>query len=130
VCGHWVKRAQWLELLRNPIAEERLVNCMCQRLRRQREWQLVLAHGSVRARLAWQLVDLAQHFGEREGQTQEIFVPIVLTQEQQAQLIGATRARLWEARREFEHNRWLICGPEGFWVRNEEALQRQSLEEF
>jgi hypothetical protein len=118
------------ELLRNPIVEERLVNCMCQRSRRQSEWQLVLARGSVRARLAWHLVDLAQRFGERDERTKEIFVPIALTQEQQAQLIGATRARLWEARREFEHKRWLICGPEGFWVRNEEALRRQSLEEF
>jgi CRP/FNR family cyclic AMP-dependent transcriptional regulator len=130
VRGYSLQRAQWLELLRNPIVEERLVNCMCQRSRRQSEWQLVLARGSVRARLAWHLVDLAQRFGERDEQTKEIFAPIALTQEQQAQLIGATRARLWEARREFEHKRWLICGPEGFWVRNEEALRRQSLEAF
>jgi hypothetical protein len=89
--GYSLQRAQWLELLRNPIVEERLVNCMCQRSRRQSEWQLVLARGSVRARLAWHLVDLAQRFGERDEQTKEIFVPIALTQEQQAQLIGATR---------------------------------------
>ncbi|MCL6641713.1 MAG: helix-turn-helix domain-containing protein [Candidatus Bipolaricaulota bacterium] len=99
-----------------------------QRSRRLHEWHLVLARGSVRARLAWQLIDLAQRFGEREERTQEVFVPICLTQEQQAQLIGATRARLWEALREFERKRWLVCGPEGFWVRDEGALRRQSFE--
>jgi hypothetical protein len=89
-----------------------------------------LGAGSVAGAAGLAPVDLAQRFGERDEQTKEIFVPIALTQEQQAQLIGATRARLWEARREFEHKRWLICGPEGFWVRNEEALRRQSLEAF
>jgi len=128
VRGYSLHRAQWLELLRNPIVEERFVSHEQERLRRLHEWQLLLARGSVRARLAWQLVDLAQRFGERDEQTQEIFVPIALTQEQQAQLIGATRARLWEARREFEHKRWLVCGPEGFWVRDEGALQQRSLE--
>jgi len=130
VQGRWLERRQWLELLRHPAVQERFLEYTRRRWQRQREWQLVLAHGSVRARLAWHLVDLAQRFGERDEQTKEIFVPIALTQEQQAQLIGATRARLWEARREFEHKRWLICGPEGFWVRNEEALRQQSLEKF
>ncbi len=130
VQGRWLGRGQWLELLRHPAVQERFLEYTQRRWQRQREWQLVLARGSVRARLAWQLVDLARRFGERDEQTREIFVPIALTQEQQAQLVGATRTRVCEALLEFERKRWLVCGYEGFLVRSEEALRQQSLEEF
>jgi CRP-like cAMP-binding protein len=128
VQGRWLGRGQWLELLRHPAVQERFLEYTRRRWQRQREWQLVLAYGSVRARVAWQLTDLAQCFGERDEQKQEIFVPVNLTQEQQAQLVGATRARVCEALREFERKRWLICGHEGFLVRDEGALRQQSLE--
>jgi CRP/FNR family cyclic AMP-dependent transcriptional regulator len=130
VRGHSLQRAQWLELLRNPIVEERFVSHERQRLRRLHEWQLVLARGSVRARLAWQLVDLAQRFGERDEQTKEIFVPIALTHERQAQLVGATRARVGDVLREFERRGWLIYTLRAFWVKNLGALRNQILEEF
>jgi CRP-like cAMP-binding protein len=121
-------RGQWLELLRHPAVQERFLEYTRRRWQRQREWQLVLGYGSVRARVAWQLTDLAQRFGERDEQKQEIFVPVNLTQEQQAQLVGATRARVCEALREFERKRWLVCGHEGFLVRDEGVLRQQSLE--
>lgn len=128
VSGHWVEQAQWLELLRNPIVEDRFVCYNHRRLQRLHEWQLILARGSVRARVAWQLTDLAQRFGERDARTGEIFVPIHLTQVQQAQLCGSVRSQVWEALREFEGKRWVICSPQGFWVRDAEALLRQSRE--
>lgn len=128
VRGHWIEHARWLELLCNPTITERFVRSERRRLQRLHEWQLVLARGSVRARVAWQMLDLAQRLGERDERTQEIFVPVHLTQGQQAQLVGATRARVWEALREFERRRWLVCGHGGFWVRDEGALKQQSLE--
>ena len=128
VGGHWIKRAQWLELLRDPVVEERFVSYIHKRQQRQHEWQLVLTRGSVRARVAWQLLDLAQRFGERNEQTQEIFVPIVLTQQQQAALCGTVRSQVWGTLREFEGKRWLVCGSQGFWVRDEGALRHQSHE--
>lgn len=60
--------------------------------------------------------------------TGEIFVEIHLTQTQQGQLCGASRARVWEALEEFTNKRWLVCGSQGFLVRDEEALRRQSRE--
>ncbi len=126
--GRWVSQAKWLEVLRDPISEERFLDYHQRCWRRQHEWQLVLARGSVRARVAWQMLDLAQRFGKRDERTQEIFVPVHLTLEQQAQLVGATRARLWEALREFERKKWLVCGHESFLVCDEEALRQQSRE--
>lgn len=128
VRGRWLDRVQWLELLRRPPVQERFLEYTRRRWQRQHEWQLVLAYGSVRARVAWRITDLAQRFGEQDKPTGEIFVPVRLTQEQQAQLVGATRTRVVEALREFERKRWLVCGHEGFWVRNEGALLEQSLE--
>ncbi len=129
VQGHWIEQERWLELLHdNPIVEVRFMGYVRRRLQRLHEWQLMLARGSVRGRVAWQLTDLAQRFGERDARTGEVFVPIVLTQQQQAQLCGATRARVCEVLREFEHKRLLICGRDGFWVRDPEALKRQSYE--
>lgn len=100
------------------------------RLQRQHEWQLVLARGSVRARVAWQLLDLAERFGEQDERTGEVFVAIALTQRQKAQLCGASRARVWQALEEFTSKRWLICSSWGFWVRDKEALRQQSREAF
>lgn len=128
VRGHWIKETRWLELLRDPVVEERFVRSLRQRQRRQHEWQLVLARGSIRARVAWQLLDLAERFGERDARTGEIFVGIHLTQTQQAQLCGSVRSQVWEALRGFEGQRWVICSPQGFWVRDEGALRKQSFE--
>lgn len=128
VQGHWLERANWLELMRIPKIEERFVEHLRQRAQRQHEWQLVLARGSVRARVAWQVVDLAERFGERDERTQEIFVPVHLTQKDEAALVGATRARVGEVLREFERKRWLVWGSQGFLVRRLEALREQSRE--
>ncbi|MFN4218990.1 MAG: hypothetical protein ACK4HB_06905, partial [Candidatus Bipolaricaulia bacterium] len=62
VQGHWLKREQWREFLHIPTVEERFLSYMRKRLQKQHEWQLVLARGSVRARVAWQLLDLAERF--------------------------------------------------------------------
>ncbi len=130
VQGHWIKQAQWLELLHdNLIVEARFVGYVQRRLQRLHEWQLMLARGSVRARLAWQLAYLAQRFGKQDARTAgEVFVPIVLTEQQQAQLCGATRPRVCGVLREFERQHLLVCGREGFWVRDLEALKHQSYE--
>lgn len=130
VQGHWIKRTDWLELLRIPTIEERFWEYMRKKSQRQHEWQLVLARGSVRARVAWQLLDLAERFGELDEATEEIFVAISLTRTQQAQLCGASRARVGEALDEFTDKRWLVCGSRGFWVRDKAALQQQSREAF
>lgn len=128
VRGCQLGRVEWLKLLRHPSVQERFLSYQHSYWQRQHEWQLVLARGSVRARVAWQLMDLARRFGERDERTGEIFVPIALTQEQQAQLCGSVRSAVWEVLHSFTKKRWLVCGPQGFWVRDEGALQQQSRE--
>jgi len=128
VQGHWIEHERWLKLLCHLTVAERFMRSQHQRTQRQHEWQLVLARGSVRARVAWQLMDLARRFGERDERTGEIFVPVHLTQEQQAQLCGSVRSAVWEVLHSFTKKRWLVCGPQGFWVRDEGALQQQSRE--
>lgn len=128
VRGRWIGHPQWSALLGQPLVQERFLSYQQRHWQRQHEWQLVLAYGSVRARLAWQVLDLARRFGERDEATKEIFVLVHLTQQRWAQLVGASRTRLWEALVEFERKRWLVCGHEGFWVRDAGALRQQSHE--
>lgn len=130
VHGRWFELAHWLVLLQQPEVQERLSRHNRERVERTHNWQVVLAHGSVRARVAWQTVDLAERFGERDERTQEIFVPVHLTQTDEAALVGASRAQVGKALREFEGKRWLVWGPRGFWVRDLEALRIQSREEL
>lgn len=110
--GWWISEAQWLALLCHPTVSERFWQRQSQRLRDLYQWQVMLARGSVRARVAWQLLHLAERFGQA-GQNGEIFVPVHLPQEQQALLVGATRpaglAGLWAPRLLYQEHR----GPEG-----------------
>jgi|GEM_PF-1382305 len=125
--GWWVSEAQWLALLRHPGVLERFWRRQNQRLQDLHCWQVLLARGSVRARVAWQLLHLAERFGQA-SQTGEIFVAVHLTHEQQAMLVGATRPMVWKALQHFQQQGWLVCALSGFWIKNKEALISVSYE--
>ncbi len=125
--GWWGTEAQWLALLHQAGVLERFWQRQNQRLRDLYQWQVVLARGTVRARVAWQLLHLAKRFGRTE-EDGKIFVPLRLTQEQQAELVGATRPMVWRALQYFHQQGWLVCGPQGFWIKSKEALMDVSHE--
>lgn len=126
VSGWWIEQDEWLKLIRRWEVHDRYWKREIEHLRRLHEWQVVLAHGSVRARVAWQLLQLAERFG-RAG-SEGIFVPLYLTQEQQAELAGATRPRVSMAIEHFQGQGWLSCERTGFWIKDREALAKQSRE--
>ncbi len=126
ISGWWVRAAEWFELVRRPWIQERFLQRQSERLYQLHSWQVVLAHGSVRARMAWQLLQLAGRFGE--SKPEGLFVPLYLTQEQQAELAGATRPRVWMAVKHFQDQGWLSWQADGFWIKDREALTKQSRE--
>ncbi len=134
VSGWWVREAQWFELVHRWEIHERFLQRQRERLRHLHEWQVVLAYGSVRGRVAWWLLRLGEWVGVDETRTNPqdkgkgIFVPLHLTQEQQAELVGASRPVVSQVLKRFQERGWLVCGREGYWIRDRDALAEQSRE--
>jgi CRP-like cAMP-binding protein len=126
VAGWWIEQAKWRELLRSVAVQELYERRRAEQDRERHEWEVVLAHGSVRARLAWQFLDLAKRFGEsRPG---GIWIALPLTQEQQAKLVGAARQTVAQALKHFYEQGWVKCEHRGFWVCHRVKLVEQSYE--
>lgn len=130
VSGWWVRKAEWLELVHRWETYQRFLRRQRERLRHLHEWQVVLAHGSVRARVAWWLLRLAEWVGVERANPGDkgIFVPLRLTQEQQAELVGASRPAVSQALKSFQEQGWLVCDRAGYWIRDREALAKQGRE--
>jgi len=124
--GWWVKQAQWFELMLQRGNHQRCLQRQTERLRRLHQWQVVLAHGSVRARMAWQLLQLAERFGE--AKPEGLSVPLYLTEAQEADLAGATRPSVAKAIGYFRKEGWLVCERTGFKIKDRAALAEQSRE--
>jgi len=124
--GWWLKEEGWLALLRQRGLLERFRQRRMDQLRRFYAWGELLAYGSVRARVAWRLLDLAERFGRDAGG--RVFVPLHMTQERCAELVGATRPVVARALQYFQEQGWVILGQEGFEVSDRKALKEQSLE--
>jgi CRP/FNR family cyclic AMP-dependent transcriptional regulator len=124
VAGWWIEQAKWREVLRS--VQELYERRWTERDQKRHEWEVVLAYGSVRARVAWQLLALAKRWGE--SSPRGIWVPLPLTQEQQAKLVGAARQTVTQVLEYFYKQGWIECEHRGFWIRDLARLVEQSHE--
>ncbi|MDT4950141.1 MAG: family transcriptional regulator, cyclic receptor protein, partial [Pseudonocardiales bacterium] len=106
-----------------PEIAERLLRVLARRLRRTNSNLTDLIFIDVSGRVAKRLLGLAQRFGTREGGAMRLTHD--LTQEELAQLVGATRVTVNRALAEFAHRGWiqlegkslLICDSERLTMR-------------
>jgi CRP/FNR family transcriptional regulator len=92
-------------LLQQPAVAVQLLRALAQRLRRTNEAMADLVFTDVPGRVAKALLDLAEKFGTPE--TDGIRVRHDLTQEELAQLVGASRETVNKALSEFASRGWL-----------------------
>jgi CRP/FNR family transcriptional regulator len=88
-----------------PELSEQLLQALAQRLRRTNEQMADLVFSDVPGRVAKALLDLADRFGTPDGEG--IRVTHDLTQEELAQLVGASRETVNKALSEFASRGWL-----------------------
>ncbi|HVA60731.1 MAG TPA: Crp/Fnr family transcriptional regulator [Mycobacteriales bacterium] len=92
-------------LLEHPQVAEFLLAALARRLRRTNEAMADLVFTDVPGRVAKALLDLADRFGEVEGDA--VRVTHDLTQEELAQLVGASRETVNKALSDFAGRGWL-----------------------
>ncbi len=88
-----------------PEVAGQLLRALAQRLRRTNENRADLVFSDVPGRVAKALLDLAQRFGVQSDHG--IHVTHDLTQEELAQLVGASRETVNKALADFQHRGWL-----------------------
>ncbi len=88
-----------------PEVAGQLLRALAQRLRRTNENRADLVFSDVPGRVAKALLDLARRFGVQTGDG--IHVTHDLTQEELAQLVGASRETVNKALADFQHRGWL-----------------------
>lgn len=88
-----------------PEFTEQLLRVLARRLRRTKSNLADLLFTDVSGRVAKQLLQLAQRFGTREGDV--VRVTHDLTQEEIAQLVGASRETVNRALNDFAHRGWI-----------------------
>lgn len=92
-------------LATNPEVSAQLLQALARRLRRTNESLTDLVFSDVPGRVAKALLDLADRFGRPTADG--ILVPHELTQEELAQLVGASRETVNKALAEFVQRGWL-----------------------
>jgi CRP/FNR family cyclic AMP-dependent transcriptional regulator len=92
-------------LIERPAVAVQLLKALAQRLRRTNEAMADLVFTDVPGRVAKALLDLSAKFGVPEGESTRVRHD--LTQEELAQLVGASRETVNKALSEFAHRGWL-----------------------
>ena len=92
-------------LERNPAVSQQLLQALARRLRRTNENLADLVFSDVPGRVAKALLDLADRFGRPAADG--LLVAHDLTQEELAQLVGASRETVNKALAEFVHRGWI-----------------------
>jgi CRP/FNR family cyclic AMP-dependent transcriptional regulator len=105
-----------------PEITERLLRVLARRLRRTNDNVADLIFTDVPGRVAKQLLQLAQRFGVREGDA--LRVDHDLTQEEIAQLVGATRETVNKALADFVHRGWITLEGKAMLIFDSERLRR------
>jgi len=95
---------RWLD--GRPEVARHLLRALAQRLRRTNDSVADLVFTDVPGRIAKALLDLAERFGQRSA-SGEVRVPHGLTQEELAQLVGASRETVNKALADFSARGWL-----------------------
>jgi CRP/FNR family cyclic AMP-dependent transcriptional regulator len=107
-----------------PEIAEKLLRVLARRLRRTNHDLADLIFTDVPGRVAKQLLRLAQRFGTQDGDV--LRVSHDLTQEEIAQLVGASRETVNKALSDFAHRGWIRLEGKSVLIRNCEHLSRRA----
>ena len=107
-----------------PEIAEKLLRVLARRLRRTNHDLADLIFTDVPGRVAKQLLRLAQRFGTQDGDV--LRVSHDLTQEEIAQLVGASRETVNKALSDFAHRGWIRLEGKCVLIRDCEHLSRRA----
>ena len=107
-----------------PEIAEKLLRVLARRLRRTNHDMADLIFTDVPGRVAKQLLRLAQRFGTQDGDS--LRVSHDLTQEEIAQLVGASRETVNKALSDFAHRGWIRLEGKCVLIRDCEHLVRRA----
>jgi CRP/FNR family cyclic AMP-dependent transcriptional regulator len=107
-----------------PEIAEQLLRVLARRLRRTNNNLADLIFTDVPGRVAKQLLQLAQRFGTQDDGT--LRVTHDLTQEEIAQLVGASRETVNKALAEFAYRGWIRLDAKTVWICDSERLARRA----
>lgn len=107
-----------------PEVAKQLLRALAQRLRRTNEAVGDLVFSDVPGRVAKALGDLAKRFGTKSGEG--IYVAHDLTQEELAQLVGASRETVNKALADFASRGWLRLEARAVMILDEERLAKRA----
>jgi CRP/FNR family cyclic AMP-dependent transcriptional regulator len=111
-------------LLRNPEVAQTLLHALARRLRRTNEALADLVFSDVPGRVAKALLDLSTRFGRPSEDG--VHVAHELTQEELAQLVGASRETVNKALADFAGRGWLRLGARAVVLLDVERLRRRA----
>lgn len=112
----------WIQ--QRPEIAEQLLRVLARRLRRTNNTLADLIFTDVPGRVAKALLQLAQRFGTQEGGA--LRVTHDLTQEEIAQLVGASRETVNKALADFAHRGWLRLEGKSVLISDSERLARRA----
>jgi CRP-like cAMP-binding protein len=107
-----------------PEVSQQLLAALARRLRRTNEALADLVFSDVPGRVAKALLDLADRFGHTEGDG--VRVDHDLTQEELAQLVGASRETVNKALADFANRQWLRLEGRSVVLLDQERLTRRA----
>jgi CRP-like cAMP-binding protein len=107
-----------------PEIAEQLLRVLARRLRRTNDNLADLIFTDVPSRVAKQLLQLAHRFGTKEDGA--LRVKHDLTQQEIAQLIGASRETVNKALVDFARRGWIRCEGKSVWISNPNRLRRRA----
>ena len=114
---------EWLRA--RPEVAEQLLAALARRLRRTNEAMADLVFSDVPGRVAKALLDLAQRFGQ-SAEGGGLRVQHDLTQEELAQLVGASRETVNKALADFAGRGWLRLDGRSVLLLDSERLSRRA----
>ena len=113
---------RWID--QRPEISEQLLRVLARRLRRTNNTLADMIFTDVPGRVAKALLQLAQRFGTQEGGA--LRVTHDLTQEEIAQLVGASRETVNKALADFAHRGWLRLEGKSVLISDSERLARRA----
>ncbi|ROR73197.1 CRP-like cAMP-binding protein [Bogoriella caseilytica] len=109
---------------RRPALAKHMLRELARRLKRTNEALADLVFSDVPGRVAKALLDLAERFGKQTDQG--VHVPHDLTQEELAQLVGASRETVNKSLAEFVHRGWIRLEGRAVLLLDVERLKRRA----
>lgn len=107
-----------------PVVSQELLKALAQRLRRTNEALADLVFSDVPGRVAKALIELSEKFGTRRDDG--LYVSHDMTQEELAQLVGASRETVNKALAEFAQRGWVKLEPRAILLVDTDRLTRRA----